>query len=97
MKHTNGLVPQFIRKQANIHEIPDDFIEQVQNSLNHRPRKILGGKEPYEFFLEKKISQPCAFKAYIGRNNELCRADHFGAARFLFPTLNANLKKATRL
>ena len=53
-EHTNGLVRQFIPKWANIHEIPDDFIEQVQNSLNHRPRKILGGKTPYEVFFGKE-------------------------------------------
>ena len=49
-EHTNGLVRQFIPKNANIHEISDEFIELVEKSLNHRPRKILGGKTPYEVF-----------------------------------------------
>jgi IS30 family transposase len=53
-EHTNGLVRQFIPKWANIHEVPDEFIEQVQNSLNHRPRKILEGKTPYEVFFGKE-------------------------------------------
>lgn len=53
-EHTNGLVRQFIPKRANIHEVPDEFIEQVQNSLNHRPRKILAGKTPYEVFFGKE-------------------------------------------
>ena len=58
-EHTNGLVRQFIPKWANIHEVPDEFIEQVQNSLNHRPRKILGGKTPYEvFFGKENVSTP---------------------------------------
>jgi len=58
-EHTNGLVRQFIPKWANINEVPDEFIEQVQNSLNHRPRKILGGKTPYEvFFGKENVSTP---------------------------------------
>jgi IS30 family transposase len=58
-EHTNGLVRQFIPKCANIHEVPDEFIDQVQNSLNHRPRKILGGKTPYEvFFGKENVSKP---------------------------------------
>lgn len=58
-EHTNGLVRQFIPKKANIHEISDEFIEQVENSLNHRPRKILGGKTPYEvFFGKENVSKP---------------------------------------
>lgn len=58
-EHTNGLVRQFIPKGMNIHEISDEFIELVQNSLNHRPRKILGGKTPYEvFFGKENISTP---------------------------------------
>ena len=58
-EHTNGLVRQFIGKKANIHEISDEFIEQVENSLNHRPRKILGGKTPYEvFFGKENVSSP---------------------------------------
>lgn len=58
-EHTNGLVRQFIPKRANINEVPDEFIEQVQNSLNHRPRKILGGKTPYEvFFGKENVSTP---------------------------------------
>jgi IS30 family transposase len=52
-------VRQFIPKNANIHEISDEFIELVEKSLNHRPRKILGGKTPYEvFFGQEKISTP---------------------------------------
>ena len=58
-EHTNGLVRQYIPKQTNITEVTDDFIEQVQDSLNHRPRKILGGKTPYEvFFGKENLSTP---------------------------------------
>jgi len=58
-EHTNGLVRQFIPKSMSIGEIPDEFIEQVQHSLNHRPRKILGGKTPYEvFFGKENVSTP---------------------------------------
>ncbi|MCX6957296.1 MAG: hypothetical protein NT164_01985, partial [Verrucomicrobiae bacterium] len=62
IKHTNGLVRQFIPKRANIHEIPDDFIEQVQNSLNHRPRKILRSKTTYEVFFGKEIFSAMCFQ-----------------------------------
>jgi len=33
--------------------ISDQFIVQIQEKLNHRPRKILGYKTPYEVFFAK--------------------------------------------
>jgi len=46
-KH-NGFVRRFIPKGADISERTDSEIQEIQNKLNHKPRKILWYKTPYE-------------------------------------------------
>ena len=40
----------WLPKGCNINEYSDEFIEKIVNSLNHKPRKILWYKTPYEVF-----------------------------------------------
>jgi len=49
-EHTNGLVRQYIPKSTSFDMIDDDFIKTVQNKLNHRPRKVLNFRTPFEVF-----------------------------------------------
>ena len=49
-EHTNGLIREYFPKKTEFQDITDRQIVEVQNRLNHRPRKILGYKTPAEIF-----------------------------------------------
>ena len=55
-EHTNGLIRQYFPKGSSLEDITAEQVMAVQDKLNHRPRKILGFKTPYEVFYGK-ISQ----------------------------------------
>lgn len=54
-EYTNGLIRQYFPKGSSFTDITPKKIQEVENKLNHRPRKTLGWKTPYEVFygLEK--------------------------------------------
>ena len=54
-EYTNGLIRQYFPKGSSFTDITPQKIQEVENKLNHRPRKTLGWKTPYEVFygLEK--------------------------------------------
>lgn len=55
-ENTNGLIRQYIPKKQAFKELTDEFVQTVQNRLNHRPRKTLGFRSPiehYNAFIEK--------------------------------------------
>ena len=52
-EHTNGLIRQYFPKGSSLEDITAEEIQRVQDKLNHRPRKILGFKTPYEVFYGK--------------------------------------------
>lgn len=41
-KNTNKLIRQFLPKSARLDVIDDEQIQQVEDYLNNRPRKVLG-------------------------------------------------------
>ena len=49
-ENTNGLIRQYFPKAMDFTEIKEDAIKRVMDRLNHRPRKKLGFKTPYEVF-----------------------------------------------
>src|SRR6478752_7295109 len=49
-ENTNGLVRQYFKKPERFDAITDDDVQRVADKLNHRPRKCLGYKTPYEVF-----------------------------------------------
>lgn len=51
-EHTNGLIREWFPKDTLFEEIKNSQIVEVQNSLNNRPRKILGYKKPSEVFFD---------------------------------------------
>lgn len=58
-EHTNGLIRQYLPKKSTLLNIPKEEILMIQNRLNHRPRKVLGYKTPYEVFfseMSKKLA-----------------------------------------
>jgi hypothetical protein len=52
-EHTNGLIREYIPKKTKFDTISNQFIIQIQEKLNHRPRKILSYKTPHEVFFGK--------------------------------------------
>ena len=43
---TNGLVRQYIRKGSDLNQYTDEYISEITDRINHRPRKRLGFKSP---------------------------------------------------
>lgn len=52
-EHTNGLIRQYFSKGSSLEDITAEQVRVVQDKLNHRPRKILGFKTPFEVFYGK--------------------------------------------
>ena len=50
-EHTNGLIRQYIPKKSEFGNISKEEIVTIQNRLNHRPRKSLNYKTPFEVFM----------------------------------------------
>ncbi len=55
-ENINGLIRQYIPKGSSFENITKKQIRQIENKLNHRPRKSLGWKTPYEVFHEKEAA-----------------------------------------
>jgi len=52
-EHTNGLLRQYFPKGSSLENVAKAEIVTAQYKLNHRPRKALGFKTPYEVFFDK--------------------------------------------
>ena len=52
-EHTNGLIRQYFPKGSSLEDVTVEQVMAVQDKLNHRPRKILGFKTPFEVFYGK--------------------------------------------
>lgn len=55
-ENINGLIRQYIPKGSSFDNITKKQIRQIENKLNHRPRKSLGWRTPYEVFHEKEAA-----------------------------------------
>lgn len=53
-ENTNGLIRQFFPKKQDFKDVSDEMIKQVQDLINHRPRKGLGFKTPHQILVEGK-------------------------------------------
>ena len=49
-EYTNGLIRQYFRKGSDFTNITAKRIQEVEDKINHRPRKTLGWRTPYEVF-----------------------------------------------
>jgi len=58
-EHTNGLIRQYLPKKSSFLNLSKEEIITIQNRLNHRPRKVLGYKTPFEVFM-KELSKKLA-------------------------------------
>ena len=51
-ENINGLIRQYIPKGSSFENLTPKDIQRIENRLNHRPRKTLGWRTPYEVFHE---------------------------------------------
>lgn len=49
-ERNNGFIRRFCKKWLSIQQYSDEYIREVQDKLNHKPRKILWYKTPYEVY-----------------------------------------------
>ena len=47
-ENTNGLIRRFLPKGTDFRNVSDDRIQEIQDNLNNRPRKVLGFRTPNE-------------------------------------------------
>lgn len=55
-ENTNGLIRQYFPKRRNLTTVTQKELDHAMHRLNHRPRKRLGFKTPYEVFFGTKTS-----------------------------------------
>ncbi len=53
-ENTNGLIRQWFPKQTDFRTITDEQVAEVQELLNHRPRKTIGYLTPHEVLVQGK-------------------------------------------
>jgi IS30 family transposase len=58
-EHTNGLIREFYPKNTNFKIVKEEDFQNVVDLINHRPRKSLDYRTPYEVFFAS--SEPVAF------------------------------------
>jgi len=55
-ENMNGLVRQYIPKSHDLSSLSEIDLQWITNLLNHRPRKCLDIKSPFEVFLEHSVA-----------------------------------------
>jgi IS30 family transposase len=58
-ENMNGLVRQYIPKNRDLSSVTDEELLQIMTKLNHRPRKCLDFKTPFEVFFEQSVALQC--------------------------------------
>lgn len=54
-ENTNGLIREYMPKGKDMEDIPEEEFIRIQDELNHRPRKCLGYRTPYEVYYSKTL------------------------------------------
>lgn len=54
-ENTNGLLREYFPKGSDITDIPDEYIQEMFDKLNRRPRKCLGYRTPYEVYYSETL------------------------------------------
>lgn len=52
VENSNKLIRQYVPKRSGISQYTDEYVQLIQNKLNHRPRKCLKYKTPLEIMRE---------------------------------------------
>ena len=62
-ENTNGLIRQYFPKNRDLRTVTKREVEKAMDKLNHRPRKSLGYRTPYEVFFNTKTSLTVALQS----------------------------------
>ncbi|MGB5339659.1 MAG: IS30 family transposase [Gammaproteobacteria bacterium] len=62
-ENTNGLIRQYFPKDRDLTTVTEREIEKAMDKLNHRPRKSLGYRTPYEVFFNTRTSLTVALQS----------------------------------
>jgi IS30 family transposase len=62
-ENTNGLIRQYFPKHRDLTTVTKSEIEKAMDKLNHRPRKSLGYRTPYEVFFNTRTSLTVALQS----------------------------------
>jgi len=62
-ENTNGLIRQYFPKDRDLTTVTKFEIEYAMDKLNHRPRKSLGYRTPYEVFFNTRTSLTVALQS----------------------------------
>ncbi len=62
-ENSNGLLRQYFPKGMELTEVTQEQVQQAVDRLNHRPRKVLGFRTPFEVFFGKTV---CYTKPPLG-------------------------------
>jgi len=54
VEHLNGLIRRFFPKGTNFQDLGQTAVNRIEKLLNHRPRKCLNYRTPYEVFREER-------------------------------------------
>jgi transposase, IS30 family len=54
-EHTNGLVRQYLPKHERLDTVTQERVDEIENLLNNRPRKVLQFRTPIEVFNQRRI------------------------------------------
>jgi IS30 family transposase len=55
-ENTNGLLRQYFPKYTSLMAVSEAQVEAAMNKLNHRPRKILAFRTPFEVFFDTSVA-----------------------------------------
>ena len=55
VENVNGIIRRFIPKGSDIADYSDEYIQKIEDYLNHTPRKCLSYKTPYEVMTENNL------------------------------------------
>lgn len=59
-ENTNGLIRQYFPKGADLRQVSEQELQMVMDRLNHRPRKSLGFKTPFQVMYPPRKGSPVA-------------------------------------
>jgi IS30 family transposase len=62
-ENTNGLIRQYFPKHRDLTTVTEHEIKRAMDKLNHRPRKSLGFRTPYEVFFNTRTSLTVALQS----------------------------------
>ena len=54
-ENSNGLLRQYFPKGMELVEVTQEQVQWAVDRLNHRPRKVLGFRTPFEVFFGKRV------------------------------------------